>query len=98
MAGSAQTLSDLDSAATVVFSGPHRPRRRIVLDKPRALAIGTLAYGATAWGASLMFRFVEGSAGPSDQRAEQLMAVVGGILSACWLVSVFLILRRRRAG
>lgn len=97
MASPGHTLSDLDAAATVAFSDPNR-QRKIVLDKPRALVIVTLAYGTLAWGASLMFRYVEGPAGPRDMRAEQLTLAMAAPMAVFWLVSVFFILRRRRAG
>lgn len=72
---------------------PRRPR--FVLNRWRALAIVTLAYGSVAWGAGLLFRFVEASRGIDDARDDQVTALFVGIMGVLWLVSALLILRRR---
>jgi hypothetical protein len=68
---------------------------RFVLDRWRALVIVTLAYGAVAWGAGLLFRFVEATRGIDDARDEQVTLLFAGIMGFLWLISVLLIIRRR---
>lgn len=72
-----------------------KPRPRLVLDRWRALVIVTLAYGSAAWGAGVLFRFVESSRGIDDARDEQVTYAFLLIMTLCWLVSVPLVLRRR---
>lgn len=72
-----------------------QPRPRLVLDRWRALGIVTLAYGATAWGAGVLFRFVESTRGIDDARDEQVTLWFAAIMGLCWLISVPLVLRRR---
>lgn len=76
------------------FSLP-KPQPRFVLDRWRALVIVTLAYGSAAWGAGVLFRFVEFTRGIDDARDEQVTALFAAIMGFCWLVSIPLVLRRR---
>lgn len=71
------------------------PQPRLVLDRWRALAIVTLAYGSAAWGAGVLFRFVESTRGIDDARDEQVTVLFAAIMGLCWLISVPLVLRRR---
>lgn len=71
------------------------PTRKILLNRWRALAIVTLAYGSAAWSAGVLFRFVESIQGIDDARDEQAAALFAAIMGVCWLISVPLVLLRR---
>ena len=76
-----------------VLSLPAR-RPRILLNRWRALLIATLGYGALAWGGRLFFGYVEAVSGNFDGRDEQVSVMFASVMGLCWLVSVFLVLRR----
>jgi hypothetical protein len=67
----------------------------IVLDKPRALVIVTLAFGSAAWVATLLLRFVETTGQMHDLRLGQATTAFTVIVGLCWLMSAVSIIRRR---
>lgn len=71
------------------------PQPKLILDRWRSLAIITLAYGSAAWGAGVLFRFVEATRGIDDARDGQVTMAFAVIMGVCWLISVPLVLRRR---
>lgn len=94
MESSSPIYVDVAQPSANVLSLPAR-RPRILLDRWRATLIVTLACGSLAWGGKLFFGYVEAVSGNFDGRDEQVSAMFAAIMGCCWLVSVFLILRRR---
>lgn len=67
----------------------------IVLTRSRTLVIVSLSYLIAAWGASLLFPFVEQQRGAEDDRAAQVSIAYAGICVCLWSWSVVQILRSR---
>ncbi len=80
--------------STNALSLPSR-QPRILIDRWRALAIVTLAYGSVACAGPLLFRYVEAVRGSPDGRGEQVAEILAAIMGVLWLVSVVRILFRR---
>lgn len=94
MESSSQIYEGVAQPSVSALSLPaHRPR--LVLDRWRAFAIVTLVYGSVAWGATLLFAYVEAVSGSFDGRDEQASILFAAVMGTCWLVSVALLLRRR---
>lgn len=80
-------------AASALSISVRQPR--IFIDKWRALAIVTLAYGSTAWASQLLFGYITVIRRHDGTRSEQATLIFAAVMGLLWLVSVVQILRRR---
>jgi hypothetical protein len=72
---------------------PRQPR--FLLTTARALAIITACYAGSAWGAWVLFAFVEHTRRIDDGRGTQVAEAFTAAMGACWLWSVVAIARAR---
>lgn len=72
------------------------PRPRLVLTTARALAIVTACYAGTAFGISVLLRYIEQVSGKPDPQRDLLVGIFALACCFAWAWSIVVIFRGRR--